>query len=516
MNVKSSIETTSIEDYTFREQYNNYQRAGFAVDSSTNEILGDHNSYYKEIEAGKDKYKSKSKNNSKNGKKRKIEYEIDSDDLDDTGGPWAAEKKQDKQRIIIVNNSTQNRYHNDKDEEHKQNVEVDSVPTPAPPPVEAVIPDNVFIVEPDKEDEKWEKKNERKLGNTLPARPTRGSIPNEASTTFHGSSLKDYQGRSWISAHGVKTSQASDECYLPKKCVKKLTGHNKGVQCIEYFPNTGHLLLSGSLDGKCKIWDCNEDFQVKRTYVGHSEGVRAISMRNDGIQFLSSAFDRYVRLWDTETGQAVATFTNRKMAYQCKFHPKENNVFLAPSSDNKIYQWDTRTGKICQEYNHHLQPVNSVTFFDDGAKFLSTSDDKKLLVWEYDIPVPIKYIQEPDMHSIPTMTLHPSGTAIAGQSMNNKIVVYSADEKCKLLKKKNYHGHNNSGYACQIGFSHDGKYLSSGDGHGKLHIWDWKTCKNIRKLQAHDNGPCISAIWHPLHTSRLATCGWDGMIKIWD
>ena len=86
----------------------------------------------------------------------------------------------------------------------------------------------------------------------------------------------------------------------------------------------------------------------------------------------------------------------------------------------------------------------------------------------------------------------------------------------KLLKKKNYHGHNNSGYACQIGFSHDGKYLSSGDGHGKLHIWDWKTCKNIRKLQAHDNGPCISAIWHPLHTSRLATCGWDGMIKIWD
>lgn len=44
------------------------------------------------------------------------------------------------------------------------------------------------------------------------------------------------------------------------------------------------------------------------------------------------------RLWDVETGQAKATFTNRKMGYQVKFYPRDNNIFLMAASDNKIYQ----------------------------------------------------------------------------------------------------------------------------------------------------------------------------------
>ena len=37
-----------------------------------------------------------------------------------------------------------------------------------------------------------------------------------------------------------------------------------------------------------------------------------------------------------------------------------------------------------------------------------------------------------------------------------------------------------------------------------------------RKIHAHDNGPCIGALWHPLKPSWMFTCGWDGLIKLWD
>ena len=70
---------------------------------------------------------------------------------------------------------------------------------------------------------------------------------------------------------------------------------------------------------------------------------------------------------------------------------------------------------------------------------------RKILVWEFDIPVPLKYIAEPDMHCIPSVTVHPSQTALAGQSMDNKIVVYSCGDKVRQLKKKTFTGHNNSG-----------------------------------------------------------------------
>ena len=115
----------------------------------------------------------------------------------------------------------------------------------------------------------------------------------------------DYQGRPWWQApSGVRADGGDHACYVPKKCVKKLTGHTKGVQCVEYYPGTGHLLLSASLDGKCKIWDIMGDRNVRRTYHGHTEGVRSIHFNNTGSEFLSSGFDRLIRMWDVETGQA--------------------------------------------------------------------------------------------------------------------------------------------------------------------------------------------------------------------
>ena len=87
---------------------------------------------------------------------------------------------------------------------------------------------------------------------------------------------------------------------------------------------------------KCKIWDTSEDFKVRRTFSGHSEGVRSVQFSNTGEQFLSSGFDRFIRLWDVETGSAAATFTNRKMAYCVKFYPRDNHMFIAACSDNKV------------------------------------------------------------------------------------------------------------------------------------------------------------------------------------
>ena len=40
----------------------------------------------------------------------------------------------------------------------------------------------------------------------------------------------------------------------------------------------------------------------------------------------------------------------------------------------------------------------------------------------------------------------------------------------------------NSGFTCGISFSNDGKLVAAGDQRGKLHFYDWKTCKNLRTL----------------------------------
>jgi len=222
-------------------------------------------------------------------------------------------------------------------------------------------------------------------------------------------------------------------------------------------------------------------------------------------------------LWDTETGELISSFSNGKIPYCVKFNPDNHkqHLFLAGCSDKKIIQYDTNSGKIVQEYDQHLGAVNTITFIDDSRRFVTSSDDKSIRVWEWGIPVVIKYISEPHMHSMPSIALHPNGKWFVGQSLDNTIVVYSTRDRFRINKKKIFRGHSNAGYACEVGFAPDGRYLISGDADGNAWIWDWKTTRTIKTLKAHD-GVCIGVQWHPIEPSRVATCGWDGAIKYWD
>lgn len=324
---------------------------------------------------------------------------------------------------------------------------------------------------------------ERKMAHLLPPKLAADDKPMEGTTQFHGKEEFDYKGLSWMAPPAGLASIAKSEeplemdhhkCYVPKKCVHRFQAGAKGVHRIRLFPKTGHLLLSAGLDGVCKVWSLPLK-QLMRSYMGHSAAVRDVQFNHSGSRFVSASFDRYLRLWNTETGEVLQTMTNRKVPYVVKFYPLDDNLFVVGCSDNKIVTYDCTTGEITQEYNHHLAPVNAIVFAEDkGIKMITSGDDKKILVWEWDIGVPIKYISDPTMHSMPCMTMHPSQQYFCGQSLDNHIAVFQGGNRFALQRKKKFSGHNVAGYACEMDISPDGQYLVSGDGSGKLCFWDWK------------------------------------------
>ena len=113
-------------------------------------------------------------------------------------------------------------------------------------------------VEVAEDDEGQEEQEEEEQTFTIKkAKPKRGAIGQETSV-FHGKSMTDYQGRTYMSppvaeAPNLLSEAGSQDCFIPKVCVHTWTGHTQGVSVIRTFPETGHLLLSGSMDTKIKV-----------------------------------------------------------------------------------------------------------------------------------------------------------------------------------------------------------------------------------------------------------------------
>ncbi|RKO97155.1 WD40 repeat-like protein [Caulochytrium protostelioides] len=293
------------------------------------------------------------------------------------------------------------------------------------------------------------------------------------------------------------------------------TGHTKAVTAMEWFPGTAHLLLTSSMDSQIKLWDVYRRRGCLRTFVGHTRGVKDISFRSDGLFFLSEGHDRWIKQWDTVTGQCTARWQTKRITNMVRYHPNNPHQFFAACDDGAVHQMDVRTGQTVQSYDQHQAAVNTITFIDEGRRFVTTSSDKAVRLWEMDIPVVIKYVADPAMHSIPAMATRPGGSALIGQSLDNQIVVFQAGkDRFRMNRKKAFKGHLVAGYACVPGFAPDGRYVVSGDSEGQIWFWDWAQGRHLKTLRAHD-GVVSKVLWHPHEASHLASCSWDGTIKYW-
>ena len=344
----------------------------------------------------------------------------------------------------------------------------------------------------------------------------------EETTVYHGTEEYDYQGRTYMHVPqdldiDLGKEVGSIKNYVPKKLIHTWKSHTKPIVGLRFFPESGHLLLSASADTTVKIWDVYHQKELLRTYSGHTKALSDIATNTSGTQFLTSSYDRMIKLWDTETGACINRFTTGKTPHVIRFNPspEHSNEFLAGMSDKKIVQFDIRTREIVQEYDHHLAAINTITFVDENRRFMTTSDDKSLRAWDYNIPVPIKYIAEPYMYPMTRSSAHPTGKYVVYQSSDNQIVVYGATDKFRQNRKKSFRGHNNAGYAIDVACSPDGQFVASGDTGGYVCVWDWKTCKMWHKMQASD-GAITCVAWHPQETSKVVTAGLDGAIKYWD
>lgn len=368
----------------------------------------------------------------------------------------------------------------------------------------------------------------------------------------------DYQGRSWVvPPSGALPADPPEPNYAPKRIVHTYDVCDRGVAAAVRLPPAGHLFLAGGLDGGISVWEAAGARRRVQSYAGHTAAVRGLAVEADGggRRFLSVAFDRGIRLWDTETGRVVGSFSveaisgaggagagggpvagggRRVIGITCAVWGQggggvaaaagvaaadtpapSNGEFLVGTADGRVVQLDARAGDgVVQTYAGHMGPVNALAVIDGGRRFVSAADDNSLRVWEWGIPVVIRYVADPSATAVGALALHPGGKWVAASRADNQVLVYGAKDVFKLRKGKVFRGHMSAGYQVGLGFSPDGRWLASGDGIGRVWVWDWKSGRAVRSGVGH-KGVCAGVAWGAGGGSDLLSWGWDGCVKAW-
>lgn len=121
------------------------------------------------------------------------------------------------------------------------------------------LPESAFDKEgEDEESEESEEEDNAVTRRANRSKAKRGGGVGQETSTFHGKSLTDYQGRTYMhaplsEAPHLSLEPGSQDCFIPKVCIHTYTGHTQGVSVIKLLPETAHLFLSGSMDTKIKV-----------------------------------------------------------------------------------------------------------------------------------------------------------------------------------------------------------------------------------------------------------------------
>lgn len=173
-------------------------------------------------------------------------------------------------------------------------------------------------------------------------------------------------------------------------CLQTFEGHSHYVMQVEFNPKDPNTFASASLDRSIKVWGLNSatpHFSLE----GHERGVNCISYFPGGDKpfLLSGADDQLIKVWDYQTKSCVATLEGHSNnVSSVVFHP-HLPLIVTGSEDGTVRLWHSTTYRLENTLNYGMERVwalnclvgtNQIGIgYDDGVVMIKLGNEEPVV-----------------------------------------------------------------------------------------------------------------------------------------
>ncbi|MBD2311992.1 caspase family protein [Desertifilum sp. FACHB-1129] len=147
------------------------------------------------------------------------------------------------------------------------------------------------------------------------------------------------------------------------------------------------------------LWDIDSG---DRTHAlqGHQAPITNAQFSPDGQQVITASWDKTARLWEVQSGKAIAILPHDTALSGAAFSPDGQWVMTA-TWDKTAKVWDTKTKTLQRIFAGHTAPVLDAEFSPDGQSLLTAGADATVRRWETNTGTQKQVFQTLNAHSVP-------------------------------------------------------------------------------------------------------------------
>jgi len=306
----------------------------------------------------------------------------------------------------------------------------------------------------------------------------------------------------------MQKNQNSNQVIKVKAYKKKLKRHKDAVLTI-YSPNgiDGGILLSGSADDCIKIWDLENQRNLRRLFVNRPEEdfllkyvtddppnyaedhvlntEKALKKQRQNKNVCCFCFfdekvftgyeDGLICCYEVPGGEVITPLIGHTNRVNSICSTDSERIYSA-SNDCTIRSWNISSG-VCENIYKFTDPISSLAISLTSNIMYTASWDKMVRVVDLEANKVTKSFLAAK-EAIKVMIVHENTIFVAGCDP----VIRSFN--LETGDSKNFEGHEGWVYCLAV----HGNYLFSGGDDKSIKIWDTETTQCVEELQGHENG----------------------------